>query len=82
MVGECCEGPVLDRALQLAERLAGAHPRALAHVKRLVRAAFDRPQDQGLADERTLFCDLMVDGASIERMHAMNQGRLRIESGD
>jgi len=81
LVGECCEGPVLDRALQLAARIAGAHPRATAHVKRLVRGARDRPLAQGLADERTLFCDLMVDGGSIERMHAMNEGRLQIESG-
>jgi enoyl-CoA hydratase/carnithine racemase len=81
LVGECCEGPALARALEIAHRLAASHARALAHVKRLVRGAFDRPLAQGLADERTLFCDLMVDAQSIERMRAMNEGRLGIESG-
>ena len=33
----------------------------------------------GLADERTLFCDLMVDAASIDLMTQMNTGERAIE---
>jgi enoyl-CoA hydratase len=82
LVNECCQGPVLARAMAIAERIAAQPPRAIAHVKRLVRGAADRPLAQGLADERTLFCDLMVSDEAIERMRAMNAGRLRIESGE
>ena len=41
--------------------------------------------EQGLAIERTLFCDLMVSEDGIALMHEMNQGRLQITgelSGD
>ena len=82
LVNECCEGSALARALEVAARIAAQPPRSLAHVKRLVRGAGERPLAQGLADERTLFCDLMVRADAIERMHAMNTGRLRIESGE
>ena len=82
LVGECCEGPALARALEIANRLAGAHGRALAHVKRLVRGAFDRPLAEGLADERTLFCDLMVSQRTIDEMTAFNaSGRSIAERG-
>ncbi len=82
LVNECCEGPALARAMAIAARIAAQPPRAIAHVKRLVRGAAGRPLEQGLADERTLFCDLMVSDEAIERMRAMNAGRLRIESGE
>jgi enoyl-CoA hydratase/carnithine racemase len=82
LVSELCDGPVLAHALALAERLAAKHPRALAHVKRLVRGAWDRPLASGLAEERTLICELMTDARTIEAMTAMNQGRLRIETGE
>jgi enoyl-CoA hydratase len=82
LVNECCEGSAVARAMEIARRIAAQPPAALAHVKRLVRGAADRPLAQGLADERTLFCDLMVSDDAIERMHAMNAGRLRIESGN
>jgi len=76
LVNECCPGPALERALEFAARLATKQPRALAHIKRLLRAA-----DVGtaFADERTLFCDLMVDTRSIELMAQMNAGERRIE---
>ena len=82
LVNECCDGPALARAMEIAARIAAQPARAIAHVKRLVRGARERPLAQGLADERTLFCDLMIRDEAIERMHAMNAGRLRIESGD
>jgi hypothetical protein len=36
------------------------------------------PLEQGLAVERTLFCDLMVSEDGIALMHEMNQGRMKI----
>ena len=54
--------------------LALRHPRALAHVKRLVRGASAAGLDASLADERTLFCDLMTDADAIGRMARMNAG--------
>ena len=78
MVDECTAGPALDRALVLARELAALPPRAVAHVKRLVRMAAGQGLDTGLAAERTLFCDLMVDPASIDRMARMNAGEFPI----
>ena len=69
-------------ALELAARLAGQPPRALAHVKRLVRQAFEGGDAgtlaTGLAHERTRFCDLLVSDEAIARMHDMNQSRRTI----
>ncbi len=58
--------------------IAALHPRAVGHVKRLVRLASSQGQAEGLAAERTLFCDLMVDAGSIALMADMNAGRLPI----
>jgi enoyl-CoA hydratase len=60
MVHAAVDGPVLDHALALAGRLAAQPPRAVAHIKRLVRSATETPLSQGLASERTLFMDLAV----------------------
>jgi len=74
LVNECCEAPVLERALQVASRLAAQPRLALGHAKRLVRQSSQGDAERGLADERTLFCDLMVDAESIELMRQFNQG--------
>ncbi len=79
LVNECCPGPALERALDIARALAAKQPRALAHIKRLVRRT--NRSDAGFADERTLFCDLMVNPRSIEMMTQMNAGERRIEEG-
>ena len=79
LVNECCPGPALERALEIAGALAAKQPCALAHIKRLVRRA--TRIDAGFADERTLFCDLMVDPRSIEMMAQMNAGERQIEGG-
>jgi enoyl-CoA hydratase/carnithine racemase len=78
MVDECVAGPVLPRALALARELAARPPHAVSHVKRLVRMAASQGLQAGLAAERTLFCDLMVDPTSIDRMARMNAGELPI----
>ena len=79
LVNECCPGPALERALEIARALVEKQPRALAHIKRLVRRA--ARNDAGFAHERTLFCDLMVDPRSIEMMVQMTAGERRIEGG-
>ncbi len=54
-----CVDDARSEALTMAARMAGKPARAAGHIKRLVRQAVSaRPDD--LADERTLFCDLMV----------------------
>jgi enoyl-CoA hydratase len=78
MVDECVEAPVLAHALALAREIAARPPHAVSHIKRLVRMAAAQGLQQGLAAERTLFCDLMVDAASIERMALMNSGGMPI----
>lgn len=60
MVHAAVERPVLDHAMAMARRLAAQPPRAVAHIKRLVRGASETPLAQGLAQERTLFMDLAV----------------------
>lgn len=74
LVHRCCEGPALDEALRMAAQLAARNPRALAHIKWLVRSAPALGDTQALAQERTLFCSLMVDPRTIEAMAAMNRG--------
>jgi enoyl-CoA hydratase len=46
-------------AIALAQRMAGKPTRAVGHIKRLVRQAMFGSA-ASFADERTLFCDLMV----------------------
>jgi enoyl-CoA hydratase len=75
LVSECCDGPVLDRCLQVARDLLSRQPLALAHTKRLVRRGFAPVSEESLADERTLFCDLMVSPGSIDAMAAFNAGQ-------
>jgi hypothetical protein len=65
-----------------ARRLAEKPPRALAHVKRLIRSAWDRTMAIGFEEERTLICELMTSPRTIDQMAAMNQGRVHIATGD
>jgi enoyl-CoA hydratase len=78
LVDEVVEGPVRPRAIALARELAARPPRAVSHVKRLVRMAAGQGLAAGLAAERTLFCDLMVDAESIAAMARMNAGETTI----
>ncbi|MEM1313903.1 MAG: enoyl-CoA hydratase/isomerase family protein, partial [Pseudomonadota bacterium] len=67
-----CVPDALEAAMTAARRLAAQPPRALAHIKRLVRGT------GGFAAERTLFCDLMVSDEGIARMARMNAEGLDI----
>ena len=78
LVNRCCDGDALEEALAIARSLAARNPRALAHIKRLVRLAPGQGDEKALADERTLFCDLMVDPRTIEAMAGMNRGECDI----
>ena len=80
LVGQCVAGNVVEAALAVAHDLAAKPPLALAHIKRLIRGATSRPLDEGLADERTLFCDTVMQNEAIAQMAAFNAGRRDIRA--
>ncbi len=59
-----CMDDVLAHALQQAAQIEAVPARACANIKRLVRNAPRWSREEGLAAERTLFCDCMVDPAA------------------
>lgn len=65
-------GRARDRAHELAAELASLPPRAVGHIKRLVRASAAMSRAEGLALERTLFLDLLLSDEALERMSRMN----------
>ena len=71
-------GAALTHAVSLAQELATKPPRAMAHIKRLVRGAPETPLDEGLALERTLFLDLMTTDDAHRLMAKMNDEDLDI----
>lgn len=71
LVSACVEAPVLDHALEMARDLCAKPAIALVHIKRLTRLGANNDM---LAAERTLFCDLMVSDEGIELMARMNAG--------
>jgi enoyl-CoA hydratase len=78
MVHEVTDGPVLPRALELAREYAAMAPLAFAHVKRLIRQETEKPLEDGLTVERTLFLDLLVSDDANKLMKRMNSGHLDI----
>jgi enoyl-CoA hydratase len=68
----CVKGDVVAKAMEVALALASRSPRAFSHIKKLIRDAASIPIDKGLADERTLFCDLMVDPRALSEMADMD----------
>ena len=71
---ECVSGDVLKRSREVAAEIVSQSPRATAHIKKLVRGAQDWPVAEGLAIERTLFCDLLVAPESLQAMREMEEG--------
>ena len=61
----------------LAKRMAGKPERAAGHIKRLVRQAIS-PRVDDFADERTLFCDLMVQSDAARLLTEGASGQRRI----
>lgn len=70
LVNDVVDGSVLDTALQLAQVLGDKPALARAHIKRLVRSVGTR--EDGMADERTLFCDLLVNKETLQRLEQVN----------
>jgi enoyl-CoA hydratase/carnithine racemase len=79
---ECVDGDVVARAREIARKLAEKSPRASGHIKKLIRGAAHWSPEQGLANERTLFCDLMVDERGLADMEKMLKGRNDIRDPD
>jgi enoyl-CoA hydratase len=75
-VHECVKGKALDRALEIAKRLATHTPESVRYIKRLVRSATATPLDHGLALERNLFMKLCISEPAIERMKAYEAQRI------
>ena len=82
IVSEVVAKDVAARGLEIAEELSRKPARAFRNIKRLMRTGFDRPLAEGLADERTLFCDVMVDEETIARMADLNDGKRDIRDRD
>lgn len=69
-VQECTSGKALDRALEIARRIATHTPESVARIKRLVRGALTMPLDEGIARERNAFMQLCGGEPALERMRA------------
>jgi enoyl-CoA hydratase len=70
LVHETVSGKALDRAMEIARRLASHTPESVAYIKRLVRNATETPLAQGLALERNLFLKLCISDAGLARMRS------------
>ena len=70
LVNETVSGKALDRALEIARRLASRPPEAVGYIKRLVRNATETPLAQGLALERNLFLRLCISEPALARMRS------------
>ena len=79
LVHEAVKGKALDRALEIAKRLATFTPESVAAIKRLVRGALTTPLPQGLALERNLFMQLCSGDPALERMRAYENSRAQEE---
>jgi enoyl-CoA hydratase/carnithine racemase len=75
-VHETVKGKALDRAMEIAKRLATHTPESVRYIKRLVKSATSTPLDQGLALERNLFMKLCIGEPAIERMRAYEAQRI------
>ena len=69
-----CSDDVMADAMKLARQIEVVPSRACANIKRLVRNAPRWSHAEGLAAERTLFCDCMVDPAAQPLMSDVANG--------
>jgi enoyl-CoA hydratase len=79
-VQECVKGKALDRAMEIARRMATNTPESVRYIKRLVRSATVTPLADGLALERNLFMKLCIGDAAMERMRAYEAQRITAPS--
>ena len=75
-VHEAVPGKALDRAMEIARRLASHTPQSVRYIKRLIRNAVETPLDQGLRLEHNLFMDLCGGDEAIARMRAYEKKRV------
>jgi enoyl-CoA hydratase len=73
-------GASVARAQAIAAEIATRSPKAVGHIKRLVRLTPETPLAEGLALERTLFLDLLVSDEALDLMSRMNAGDLDIRN--
>lgn len=73
-----CSQDVLADAMRLAAQIEAVPARACANIKRLVRNAPRWGHAEGLAAERTLFCDCMVDPQAQPLMEDVARGERTI----
>ena len=78
MVHVVTDGPVLPHALALAREYAAIALLTFAHIKRLIRQEAEKPLEDGLTMERTLFLDFLVSDDANKLMKRMNDGALDI----
>ncbi len=76
-VHEAVPGRAIERAMEIAARLATHTPESVGYIKRLVRGAIDTPLDQGLALERNLFMALCGGDEALGRMRAYEASRVK-----
>ena len=70
LVDECVPA-ALARALQIAEHVCSLPERACTHAKRLVRQVGQVAPDLGMAHERTLMCDCLLDPQAVARLRGV-----------
>jgi len=73
-----CSDDVMADAMQLARQIEAVPSRACANIKKLVRNAPRWGHDEGMAAERTLFCDCMVDPMAQPLMDDVVSGKRTI----
>lgn len=71
-----------ETVLKFATSLAFQAPRALRHVKTLIRASFTQPGDAGLELERELFRDLLSTQDVKEGITAATENRRAVYTGN
>lgn len=73
-----CTDDVMTDAMRLAGQIEAVPARACANIKRLVRNAPRWRHEEGMAAERTLFCDCMVDPMAQPLMDDVVSGKRTI----
>lgn len=81
LVNACVEAPVLEHAIEMAQTLARRLPKAIAHVKYLIRDMSLLALEHALPAERTLFCDLLSSEESIAAMRHIEASHQDIRRG-
>jgi enoyl-CoA hydratase len=77
-IASACVVDVLHYAQNLAQGIEATPARACANIKQLVRNAGRWSKADGLAAERTLFCDCMVDPQALPLIEAVALGQRTI----